>query len=40
MDYLEMKPEHFHELCDSFRSPHLWGKSGGKWKLKHPVWEK
>jgi len=40
MDYLEMKLEHFHELCDSFRSPHLWTKSAGKWKLKHPVWEK
>ena len=38
MDYLEMKPEYFHELCDKFRSPHLWGKDGeGNWKLKHNV---
>jgi N-acetyl sugar amidotransferase len=38
MDYLEMKPEHFHELCDKFRSPHLWDKKDGEWKLRHNVW--
>ena len=38
MDYLEIKPEYFHELCDKFRSPHLWGKDAeGKWKLRHNV---
>lgn len=38
MEYLEMKPEHFHELCDKARSPHLWGKDGsGNWKLRHNV---
>jgi N-acetyl sugar amidotransferase len=38
MDYIEMKPEHFHELCDKFRSPHLWTKdSDGSWKLRHNV---
>lgn len=38
MDYLDMKPEYFHELCDKFRSPHLWGKdAAGKWKLRHTV---
>lgn len=35
MDYLEMKPSDFHELCDKFRSPHLWSKSGNQWKLKY-----
>jgi N-acetyl sugar amidotransferase len=35
MEYIEMKPEAFHELCDSFRSPHLWEKVGGDWKLRH-----
>ena len=29
MDYLEIKPDHFHELCDKFRSPHLWTKDNG-----------
>ena len=38
MEYLEMKPEYFHELCDKFRSPHLWKKINGKWELKSPIW--
>ena len=38
MQYLEMEPNYFHELCDKFRSPHLWGKdTDGKWKLRHNV---
>jgi N-acetyl sugar amidotransferase len=38
MEYLEMDPNYFHELCDKFRSPHLWGKDeAGEWKLRHNV---
>ena len=37
MDYLEIKPEKFLELCDQFRSPHLWKKVNGEWKLRHTV---
>jgi N-acetyl sugar amidotransferase len=37
MDYIGMKPEQFHELCDKFRSPHLWTKDNGTWKLRHLV---
>lgn len=38
MDYIGMKPEDFHALCDKFRSPHLWGKDAdGNWKLRHNV---
>ena len=38
MEYIDMKPEEFHELCDKFRSPHLWGKDEeGNWKLRHNV---
>lgn len=37
MDYIGMKPEYFHELCDKFRPPHLWKKEGGKWKLRHQI---
>ena len=38
MNYLELKPEHFHKLCDKYRSPHLWGKDdNGFWKLRHNV---
>lgn len=37
MDYVGMKPERFHELCDEFRSPHLWKDETGKWLLRHQV---
>lgn len=38
MEYIGMKPDHFHALCDKFRSPHLWGKDEkGEWKLRHNV---
>jgi len=39
MDYIGMDVEKFMELCDRFRSPHLWERINGNWKLKHPVWE-
>lgn len=35
MDYLEIKPEDFMKWCDDFKSPHLWKKVGGEWKLRH-----
>ena len=38
MDYLGMTREYFMELCDKFRSPHLWKKEEGEWKLRHAVW--
>lgn len=39
MEYLDIKPERFHELCDNARSPHLWGKDEqGNWKLRKTVW--
>jgi hypothetical protein len=37
MDYIGMDVEEFFDLCDQFRSPHLWHKVGGKWVLRHPV---
>ncbi len=37
MDYIGMDPEGFHALCDEFRSPHLWAKVDGQWKLRHTV---
>jgi N-acetyl sugar amidotransferase len=39
MEYIGMDSEHFMELCDRGRSPHLWEEVNGEWKLKHPVWE-
>ncbi len=37
MDYLEIRPERFPELCDQFRSPHLWMREEGEWRLRHRV---
>jgi hypothetical protein len=37
MDYLEIAPQHFLDLCGKFRSPHLWHKVDGQWRLRHQV---
>ncbi len=39
MDYIEMDPDYFLELCDRFRSPHLWERREGEWALRRPVYE-
>ncbi len=37
MEYIGMKPERFMELCDQFRSRHLWHKVNGAWQLRYRV---
>ena len=37
MEYIDMKPERFMELCDQYRSPHLWNQVNSDWKLRHTV---
>jgi len=32
-----MNKAYFDHLCDQFRSPHLWKKESGIWKLRHTV---
>lgn len=40
MNYIGLEVEEFFNLCDEFRSPHLWEKqTNGEWQLRHPVWE-
>ena len=34
-----MTRETFQELCDDFRSPHLWKREKGQWKLRHAVYD-
>ena len=34
-----MDREYFFDLCDSFRSPHLWKRENGAWKLRHAVFD-
>lgn len=37
LDYISMTKEEFANLCDKFRSPHLWAEVDGEWKLRHTV---
>ena len=37
LEYVGMTDEQFKGICDSFRSPHLWAKVDGEWKLRHTV---
>lgn len=37
MDYLDMREEDFHRLCDEFRSPHLWNFKDDKWSLRKKI---
>lgn len=37
MEYLEIDPKYFIKITDNFRSPHLWKKVKGEWKLRHTV---
>lgn len=38
MEYLNIDPSEFIELCDKFRSPHLWNKtSDDHWALRHTI---
>jgi N-acetyl sugar amidotransferase len=39
MEFLEMQPEHFRALVDSFRSPHLWEQKNGNWKLRYASYD-
>lgn len=34
-----MDRDYFDALCDSYRSPHLWKKQDGEWKLRGTVWD-
>lgn len=34
-----MDRTYFDALTDHFRSPHLWMKDGGQWRLRHTVWQ-
>lgn len=37
LEYMGMTEQRFFELADKFRSPHLWEKINGEWRLKHKV---
>jgi N-acetyl sugar amidotransferase len=37
LEYMDISEQHFHEVIDKARSPHLWEKVDGQWKLRHQV---
>ena len=37
LDYIDINEEKFWEIIDAFRSPHIWKKEGGEWKLRQPL---
>jgi N-acetyl sugar amidotransferase len=39
LEYCNISEDHFYELIDSWRSPHLWDKVNGEWQLKYPIWK-
>jgi N-acetyl sugar amidotransferase len=34
-----MDRQSFLQVADRFRSPHLWKREGGEWRLRHVVWD-
>lgn len=38
LEYLGMDDQEFKDLCDKFRSPHLWRREAGQWELRHKAW--
>jgi hypothetical protein len=38
--YMDISLQDYHDAIEKFRSPHLWEKEYGVWKLKNPIWEK
>lgn len=39
LEYLGMDQAYFDSLCDQWRSPDIWEKENGTWRLRYPVWE-
>ena len=39
LQYCAITKEEFESVVDSWRSPHLWERVDGHWRLKHVVWE-
>ena len=37
LEYCDINEEYFWEVIDSWRSPHLWVKGDGVWKLRHTI---
>lgn len=40
LEYCDITEDYFYEVIDSWRSPHLWEKYQGQWRLKYPIFNK
>jgi N-acetyl sugar amidotransferase len=38
LEFCSITDDEVHEVIDSWRSDHIWGKENNEWKLRHPVW--
>lgn len=38
LDYMDISEHRFWEVIDQARSPHLWRRDDGVWRLRHAVW--
>ena len=36
--YMGITLQQYHDAIEKFRSPHLWKRESGHWKLKKPIW--
>lgn len=39
LEYMDITEERFWQVIDQARSPHLWKRENGEWKLRKPIWE-
>lgn len=39
LEYMDLHEGRFWEIIDKARSPHLWIKEKGEWRLRMPIWE-
>ncbi len=39
LEYMGLSEERFNEIIEAHRTPHLWSKESGTWKLIKPIWD-
>lgn len=38
LEYCDISEDHFWKVVDSWRSPHVWAKKNGEWKIRHTIY--
>ncbi len=39
LEYMGISEQRFHDVIEEARTPHLWKRENGQWKLRKPIWE-